>query len=263
MSTERTSPRAFYGLSALLFLASSAVTVVWCASMSRMGEMPMPGGWTMSMAWMRMPGQTWAGAAGMFLGMWAVMMVAMMLPVVTPMLWRYREAVGDAGAKRLGRLTSVAGAGYFFFWILLGVVAFPVGVALAAVEMRQPALARAVPGAIALVVLGAGVLQLTRWKAHHLECCREMFGAGRALPPDARTAWRSGVRLGLHCARCCGNLMAILLVLGVMDLRAMAVVTAATAVERLTPAPHAVARSLGAVLVAAGVYLVARVVGIG
>jgi hypothetical protein len=38
--------------------------------MSAMGEMPTPGGWTMSMAWMRMPGQTWPGAAASFLGMW-------------------------------------------------------------------------------------------------------------------------------------------------------------------------------------------------
>jgi predicted metal-binding membrane protein len=45
-----------------------------------MGEMPMPGRWTMPMAWMRMPGQTWPGAAASFLGMWVVMMVAMMLP---------------------------------------------------------------------------------------------------------------------------------------------------------------------------------------
>ncbi len=40
----------------------------------------MPGGWTMSMTWMRMPGQTWAGAATTFLGIWVVMMVAMMMP---------------------------------------------------------------------------------------------------------------------------------------------------------------------------------------
>jgi len=40
----------------------------------------MPGGWTMAMAWTRMPGQTWPGAAASFLGMWVVMMVAMMLP---------------------------------------------------------------------------------------------------------------------------------------------------------------------------------------
>ncbi len=42
--------------------------------------MEMPGDWTMSMAWMRMPGQSWVGAGGTFLGMWVVMMVAMMLP---------------------------------------------------------------------------------------------------------------------------------------------------------------------------------------
>ena len=56
--------RAFLGVSALLFAASAAVTIVWCTSMSAMGGMPMPGGWTMSMTWMRMPGQTWPGAAG-------------------------------------------------------------------------------------------------------------------------------------------------------------------------------------------------------
>jgi predicted metal-binding membrane protein len=51
-----------------------------------MGEMSMPGGWTMSMAWTLMPGQTWPGAAASFLGMWTVMMVAMMLPSLVPML---------------------------------------------------------------------------------------------------------------------------------------------------------------------------------
>jgi predicted metal-binding membrane protein len=52
----------FFGVSALLFAASAAATIVWCASMSAMGEMAMP------------------GAAASLLGMWVVMMVAMMLP---------------------------------------------------------------------------------------------------------------------------------------------------------------------------------------
>jgi hypothetical protein len=59
MAAERASQQAFFGVSALLFAASAAVAIVWCESMSAMGEMPMPGGWAMSMAWMRMPGQTW------------------------------------------------------------------------------------------------------------------------------------------------------------------------------------------------------------
>jgi predicted metal-binding membrane protein len=246
----------FFGVSALLFAASAAVTIVWCASMSAMGEMPMPGGWTMSMAWMRMPGQTWPGAAASFLGMWVVMMVAMMLPSLVRTLWRYHQA-------GLGRLTALVGVGYFFVWTMFGMAAFPLGVALAAVAMGQPALARAVPIAVGVVVLIAGCLQLTAWKARHLACCREAPGRGRTLPADAGTAWRHGLRLGLHCTRCCVGLIAILLVIGVMDLRAMAVVAAAIAVERLAPAGERVARATGAVVVGAGLLLIARAAGLG
>src|SRR5579859_6921158 len=92
-----------FGVSALLFAVSAAVTIGWCASMSAMDGMPMSGGWTMSMAWMRMPGQTWPGAAASFLGMWVVMMVAMMLPSLMPTLWRYRQAIGRTGGKGVSR----------------------------------------------------------------------------------------------------------------------------------------------------------------
>ncbi len=261
MASERASQQAFFGVSALLFAASAAVTIVWCASMSAMGEMPMPGGRTMSMAWMRMPGQTWPGAVVSFLGMWVVMMVAMMLPSLVPMLWRYRQAVGRTRETRLGRLTALVGAGYFFVWTVFGMATFPLGVALAAVEMQQPALARAVPIAVGVVVLIAGSLQLTAWKARHLACCRE--APGRTLPADAGTAWRHGLHLGLYCSYCCVGLMAILLVIGVMDLRAMAVVAAAITIERLAPAGERVARAIGAVVVGAGLFLFARAAGLG
>jgi predicted metal-binding membrane protein len=190
--------QAFVGVSVLLFAASAAVTIVWCASMSAMGEMPMPGGWTMSMAWMRMPGQTWPGAAASFIGMWVVMMAAMMLPSLVPMLSRYRQAVGRTGETRLGRLTAIVGVGYFFVWTVFGMAAFPLGVALATIEMQQPALARAVPIAVGVVVIG------------------------------------------------------------VMDLRAMAVVAAAITIERLAPAGERVAQAIGAVVVGAGLFLIAR-----
>jgi predicted metal-binding membrane protein len=263
VASERMSQRAFLGVSALLFAASTAVTIVWCASMSAMGGMPMPGGWTMSMAWMRMPGQTWPGAATSFLVMWVVMMVAMMLPSLVPMLWRYREAAGRAGETRLGFPTTVVGVGYFLVWTVFGMAAFPLGVALATVEMEEPALARAVPIAVGGLVLIAGALQLTAWKARHLACCREVPGRGSTLPADAGTAWRHGLRLGLHCCLCCAGPMAILLVIGVMDLRAMAVVTAAITLERLAPAGERVARAIGAVGVGAGLLLIARAAGVG
>jgi predicted metal-binding membrane protein len=260
MASDRASRRAFLSVSALLFAASAAVTIVWCASMSGMGGMPMPGGWTMSMAWMRMPGQTWPGAAATFLGMWVVMMMAMMLPSLVPMLWRYRQAVGNTGETRLAGLTALAGAGYFCVWTIFGMMAFPLGIALAEIEMQEPALARAVPGAVGVVVLMAGALQFTAWKARHLACCRGTPGYGSTLPADAATAWRHGLRLGLHCSYCCAGLTAILLVTGVMDLRAMAVVAAAITLERLAPRGERVARAIGVVVVGAGLLLIAQAV---
>jgi predicted metal-binding membrane protein len=231
--------------------------------MPAMGNMPMPGGWTMSMAWMRMPGQTWPGAAASFLAMWVLMMVAMMLPSLVPMLWRYRQAVGRRGETRLGRLTALVGVAYFVVWTVIGLAAFPLGVALAAVEMQEPTLAHAVPIAIGVVVLMAGLLQFTAWKARHLACCREAPGSDCTLQADGGTAWRLGLRLGLHCSYCCVGLMAILLVIGVMDLRVMAVVSAAITVERLAPAGERVARATGVIVVATGLFLIAQATWLG
>jgi len=82
------------------------------------------------------------------------------------------------------------------------------------------------------------------------------------LPADARTAWRHGLRIGLQCITCCIGVTASLLVVGVMDLRAMAVVAAAITAERLAPAGERVARTTGAVAVGAGLYLIARAAGV-
>jgi predicted metal-binding membrane protein len=254
---------AFFGISTLIFVVSTTLTIVWCASMSAMGEMSMPGGWTMSMAWMLMPGQTWASAGASFLGMWVAMMVAMMMPCLVPMLWRYRQAVSRTGGTRLGLLTALVGVGYFFVWTLFGIAAFPLGVTLSAIEMQLPDLARAVPTGVGVVVLIAGALQFSAWKAHHLAYCRESPGRGCTLPANAGTAWRHGLRLGIHCGYCCAGLTAILLVIGVMDLRAMAVVMAAITVERLAPYGERVARAIGAVVVATGLLLIARAAGLG
>jgi len=257
------SERMFLAASALLFAASAAVTIVWCASMSSVDDMSMPGGWTMSMAWMRMPGQTWPGAAASFLGMWIVMMVTMMLPSLVPMLLRYRQAVSATGETRLVGLTALVGAGYFSMWSAFGIVVFPLGAALATVEMQQPGLARAVPIVVGVIVLIAGMLQFTDWKTHHLACCQEAPTRGSVLLSDVGVAWRHGLRLGLHCMYCCASLMAILLVVGVMDLRAMAVVTAAITVERLAPDGKRVARAIGAVVVLAGLLVIGRASGLG
>jgi predicted metal-binding membrane protein len=262
VALDRRSEAAFLGVSALLFAASATLTIVWSLSMSAIG-MPMPGGWTMSMAWMRMPGQTWPGAAAAFLVMWVVMMVAMMLPSLVPMLLRYRHAVAKTGDTRLNALTAIVGVGYFFLWMVFGLIVFPVGVALAAVEMQQPVLARAVPISVGVVVIIAGALQFSAWKARYLAGCRESPRRGCTLPATARTAWRHGLRLGLHCSFCCAGLMAILLVMGAMNLRVMALVAAAFTVERLAPNGERAARVIGAVVIGAGLILIARASELG
>jgi predicted metal-binding membrane protein len=256
---------AFLGVSAVLFAASTAATIAWCRAMSDMGEVAMPGGWALSMAWMPMCGQTWADAAASFVGMWAVMMVAMMLPSLVPLLWRLWLALDARGEARLGTLTPLAGAGYFFVWTLLGAIVFAAGAAVAEAVMQVPAMARAVPMALAMVVLLAGAFQFTAWKARHLASCRSapvvdatIAGRDITLPANFATAWRYGVWLGLQCSRACAGLTAILLVIGVMDLRAMAVVTAAITAERLAPAGERVAWAIGAVSLVAGVYLMGR-----
>jgi predicted metal-binding membrane protein len=199
---------------------------------------------------MRMSGEPWPGAAVSFLGMWVAMTAAMMLPSLAPALWRYRRTVPSAGGARLALLIALAGLGYFVVWAASGVVALPLGTLLA----------RATPVAVGAVVSIAGACQLTAWKARRLACCRHAPPLGRALPADAGTAWRHGVRLGLDCVRCCANLMAISLAVGIMDLRTMAAVGAAITVERLAPAGERAARAVGAVVVGAGLLLIARAV---
>ena len=224
----------------------------------------MPGGWTMSMAWMRMPGQTWPGAAASFLGMWVVMMVAMMLPSLVPMLWRYRQAVGETGETRLGRLTALVGVGYFFVWTVFGMAAFPLGVALAAIEMQQPALARAVPIAVGVVVLIAGVLQLSRVEG---ASPRLLPGGARARPYAAGRrrhglATRPAPRPPLHLLLCRSD--------GDPPGRRGHGPCARWPSWRQPspsnvshPAGERVARAIGAVVVGAGLVLIARAAGLG
>jgi predicted metal-binding membrane protein len=102
----------------------------------------------------------------------------------------------------------------------------------------------------------AGLMQFSAWKAEQLKRCCEMPGCGRGIEASVVTAWRYGTRLGLHCSYCCSGLTVGLLAVGIMDLRAMAVVTAAVNAERL--GGRRVARAIGAASVGAGFVLIAR-----
>jgi predicted metal-binding membrane protein len=195
--------------------------------------------------------QSWPAAAASFLFMWVAMMIPMMLPSLVPMLWRYRDSIGDVRPGRTA-LTATVGVGYFVVWSAAGLAAFPLSVALT----------RATPGLIGIIVLIAGAIQLTAWKARHLYCCRASPGRAGELSADCVTAWRHGWRLGVHCLCSCLGLTTILLVIGMMDMRAMGVVTTAITLERLTPAGERVAQAIGVVIVGGGLLMVARATGL-
>jgi predicted metal-binding membrane protein len=276
----RASQGFFFGVSALVFVASAAVTVQWCTSMAtgcgcgmdQAGACPLA-----TSMWRPGPEQGWLGVAAEFLGMWMVMMVAMMLPSLVPVLWRYRQAVGgvdaarvgvavsgsaEGGGTRLGWLTVLVGVGYFAVWTLAGVIAFPVGVALSVAVREIPVLANAMPIAVGVIVVLAGALQFTAWKSRQLACCRGTSAGAQTLAADARTAWRHGLRLGLHCVRCCAGMTVMLLAVGMMDLAAMALVTLAITLERLAPAGEHVARGIGIITIVVGSCFIVRAVGL-
>lgn len=255
---HRPSERLYVGVSGLVFAAGAAATIGWGLSMATMGGMPMAGGWTMSMAWLPMCGQTWLETAGTFLGMWVVMMVAMMMPSLMPMLERYRRSIADPHVASLDRLTAVAGLGYFFVWTLLGMVLFPTGAGLAAAAMASPGLSHAAPFASGLIVLMAGALQVTTWKLRQLDRCRDASERQGKRIGNVSAAWSHGLHIGLQCCLSCAGPMVILIALGVMDLRVMAVVTAAITAERLAPDCVPIARATGVAAIGTGFFLITR-----
>jgi predicted metal-binding membrane protein len=210
------------------------------------------------MTGMSMPQQTWYGAAAGYLGMWMAMMVPMMLPSLVPMLSRYRRSVRDMEQIRLHGLTALVGVGYFAIWAVVGATAYAVGLGLMAVETRWGTVERWLPVATGVVLLVAGGMQFTSWKARQLVLCRDGSGCGCPPTPHALGAWRHGVSLGVRCSLCCGSLMLALLAIGMMDLVAMAAVALAISAERLTPVPLQVARVAGVAIVVVGVLTIAR-----
>ena len=246
----------FYVAAALVFLASMSATVYLCRSMT--GGMPMPGGWTMSMAWMRMPGKNWLGSGASFIAMWIVMMVAMMLPSLVPMLVDYQRSLSRLGLARCEKLTMLVTAGYFLMWTIAGLAVYPLGVVIANAAMRWQVLARLVPVTAGVVLMLAGYAQLTGWKALQLERCRSAPVCNQPVSPDAWSACRHGVCLGAQCILCCFNLTLVMFVSGVMDLGAMAAVAGAITLERIAPWPRRAAHITGVFILLLGAFKVAR-----
>jgi predicted metal-binding membrane protein len=68
-------------------------------------------------------------------------------------------------------------------------------------------------------------------------------------------AWRTGIKLGVHCAQCCLAIMTFMLLAGSMEWRVMLVVTIVITLERVAPRPATVARLTGTIMIVAAAYL--------
>jgi len=248
---------------AVVTVAAWAITVRDARSMS--GGMPMAGGWSMSMAWMSMGGQSAVTRAVMFLTMWSVMMIAMMLPSVMPVVLLHRRLIsartdrGDsAGASNLLLLI-----GYFGVWTGFGALAYAIGTAIVGAAMRNASLSRAIPIATGAALVAAGAYQLTTLKQSCLAHCPsplEFFAHHQV-----RSAFDSpefGIHHGAYCAACCWALMVIQLVLGVMSLPLMAGIALVIYLEKCWKHGPALASVVGVVAITAGALVVLRGIGL-
>jgi predicted metal-binding membrane protein len=194
------------------------------------------------------------GALGWFLGVWVVMMAAMMFPSVSPTVALYAGMT-----KRRTRVGPfVFAAGYLVTWTAAGLLAY--GVFVLGRELLGDELAWDEAGqwlAGGTLVLAAAY-ELTPLKHVCLAKCRSPLGFLLGTWRDGNSgAFNMGARHGAWCVGCCWALMASLFALGVMSLAWMAFVAALIALEKTLPFGRAATFATAAVLLALGIALIA------
>lgn len=162
-----------------------------------------------------------------FVGVWTLMMGAMMLPSVSPVAVLYGRAVTD---NRVMRLVGFA-AGYIVVWGLAGLPAFAIAAVLSSVAIEHPQTARFMAASIFLVL---GLYQVSPLKDRCLMHCRSplsmlMHYANYRGPLHDL---RAGTHHALYCLGCCWALMLVLVVAGIMNLLVMVVLAAVILVEK-------------------------------
>jgi predicted metal-binding membrane protein len=208
---------------------------------NRMGSMTMMRSWTVS-------------ETGVRLLMWAVMMLAMMLPAAVPLALIY-VAIGRK-ASRQGSPVAPASAlvsGYVGVWLLFSIAATAAQWELERLSLLSASMAANDARFGGAVVVAAGVYQLTPVKARCLDRCRD---PARLIASQWRAgtsgAVRMGVRLGVYCLGCCWVLMALLFVGGVMNLAWVAAIATFILLEKLAPRAPSWGRLVGTAMLLAG-----------
>ena len=212
MTTTAPSLRRLTPQAALLLLLAA---VAWLFTVGRAREMAS------------MSGTMGLGLAA-FVGMWGLMMAAMMLPSVAPVASMYQRSIRTHRMLRLAGFTS----GYLVAWAAAGIPAFLLTALVVRLVDSHPGRATV---AAAVVFAACGVYQLTPLKARCLKHCRSPlslllhYGSYRGPLRDLR----AGVHHAAYCLGCCWALMALFVVVGVMNLAAMVVLAAVVLVEKL------------------------------
>jgi predicted metal-binding membrane protein len=220
---------------ALVALLFALAAVAWWSTADRMRHMD-EGPWT------------GLGSLGWFLGLWVVMMAAMMLPSVAPTVALYSRMTKARSSLSPLLFTS----GYLVVWGGFGVVAFLVA------DIAGDTLAwdRAGRWLAGLTLLAAAVYELTPFKNVCLQKCRSPLGYLLGSWRDGLAgAVRMGCAHGAWCGGCCWALMASLFALGVMSIAWMALVAGLIAAEKLLPWRRVATYGTAAALLALGVLL--------
>jgi predicted metal-binding membrane protein len=165
--------------------------------------------------------------AAAFLGLWTVMMAAMMLPALAPLGILY----AGEGPGRAGRACGLV-AGYLVAWAAFGVLALGVSIAAGDLADRNDSAATWIGAAL---LVAAGAYQLSPLKDRCLAVCRAplhvLMRTGAYRGPLRHV--RAGVYHGAYCVGCCWSLMVALVALGVMDLRWMVVFAVVITLEKV------------------------------
>jgi predicted metal-binding membrane protein len=228
--------RARLGLVAALF---AVATVGWVWTAREMRGMDA-GPWTS------------LGSLGWFLGIWVVMMAAMMFPSVAPTIALFTRVTKDSSPLS----PWLFAGGYLLTWAAAGLAAYAVGVTAVAVFGDVLAWDRAGQEIAAATLVLAAVYEVTPLKNVCLAKCRSplgsLLGSWRAGPTGAL---RMGMRNGAWCVGCCWALMASLFALGVMSVTWMALVAVIIAVEKTGPPRRRLTYPVAVLLLGLGVLL--------
>ncbi len=225
--------------------------VVWARPLSMGVSDGSAAGAMQSMARVR----PWTTAEfGVMLLMWAVMMVAMMVPTAAPMTLVY-AAVARKAAREDHPVapTFVFVAGYLAIWGLFSVAATAVQSSLDRLELLSPTMVSASPKVGSALLIGAGVYELTPYKHACLAHCRTpAHFISQHWRGGFAGAFRMGMGLGAYCLGCCWILMSLLFVGGVMNLLWITAIAAFILLEKTMSFAEAGARAVGCSMILVG-----------